>query len=156
MTEEERSAWLAATRTRDPALADRLEGLLYDKLPAGSKGVWSVLPVPGQMFGVYTLLAQAGAGGMSTVWLAERNDGRFERRVAVKFLNIALIGKDGEDRFLGLSWFPIINGMRRLRCYPMPLISIRIFGSITTFSAAPTRRKGDWPRLLKRSSMVLR
>ena len=36
---------------------------------------------------------------MGSVWLAERNDGRFERRVAVKFLNIALIGKDGEERF---------------------------------------------------------
>ena len=36
---------------------------------------------------------------MSSVWLAERNDGRFERRVAVKFLNIALMGKGGEERF---------------------------------------------------------
>ena len=36
---------------------------------------------------------------MGSVWLAERNDGRFERQVAVKFLNIALIGKGGEERF---------------------------------------------------------
>jgi serine/threonine protein kinase len=36
---------------------------------------------------------------MSSVWLAERNDGRFERQVAVKFLNIALMGKGGEERF---------------------------------------------------------
>jgi len=36
---------------------------------------------------------------MGTVWLAERNDGRFERRVAVKVLNIALMGKGGEERF---------------------------------------------------------
>ena len=36
---------------------------------------------------------------MGSVWLAERNDGRFERRVAVKFLNIALMGKGGEERF---------------------------------------------------------
>jgi serine/threonine-protein kinase len=36
---------------------------------------------------------------MGTVWLAERNDGRFERRVAVKILNIALMGKSGEERF---------------------------------------------------------
>ena len=36
---------------------------------------------------------------MGSVWLAERNDGRFERQVAVKFLNIALMGKGGEERF---------------------------------------------------------
>jgi len=35
---------------------------------------------------------------MSSVWLAERNDGRFERQVAVKLVNIALMGK-GEERF---------------------------------------------------------
>ena len=36
---------------------------------------------------------------MGSVWLAERSDGRFDRRVAVKALNIALIGKGGEERF---------------------------------------------------------
>jgi eukaryotic-like serine/threonine-protein kinase len=36
---------------------------------------------------------------MGSVWLAERTDGRFERLVAVKFLNIALVGDAGEDRF---------------------------------------------------------
>ena len=33
------------------------------------------------------------------MWLAERNDGRFERRIAVKFIHVALMGKDGEARF---------------------------------------------------------
>jgi len=36
---------------------------------------------------------------MGSVWLAERTDGRFERRVAVKFLNLALVGRGGEERF---------------------------------------------------------
>jgi len=36
---------------------------------------------------------------MGSVWLAERSDGRFDRRVAVKFLNIALMGRVGEERF---------------------------------------------------------
>jgi serine/threonine-protein kinase len=36
---------------------------------------------------------------MGQVWLAERNDGRFDRRVAVKFLNVALLGREGEERF---------------------------------------------------------
>jgi serine/threonine protein kinase len=45
------------------------------------------------------VVSQIGQGGMSSVWLAERNDGRFERQVAVKFLNVALMGKGGEERF---------------------------------------------------------
>jgi nudix-type nucleoside diphosphatase (YffH/AdpP family) len=53
----------------------------------------------GQAIGVYTLLSQIGQGGMGTVWLAERNDGRFERQVAVKFLNLALVGESGDERF---------------------------------------------------------
>jgi serine/threonine-protein kinase len=36
---------------------------------------------------------------MGTVWLAERSDGRFERSVAVKFLNIGLLNPGGEKRF---------------------------------------------------------
>jgi eukaryotic-like serine/threonine-protein kinase len=59
----------------------------------------SVSKLTGQQLGVYRLITQIGYGGMGTVWLAERNDGLFERRVAVKFLNIALIGKEGEQRF---------------------------------------------------------
>jgi serine/threonine-protein kinase len=55
--------------------------------------------VAGQTLGAYTLLSQIGQGGMGSVWLAEQSDGRFERRVAVKLLNIALIGKSGEERF---------------------------------------------------------
>ena len=36
---------------------------------------------------------------MGSVWLAERCDGRFEGRAAVKLLNIALMGRAGEERF---------------------------------------------------------
>jgi eukaryotic-like serine/threonine-protein kinase len=108
LTDEARSAWLSATRTRNPLLADQLEKLLEEhrivesakflhSAPVGT--IMDRLTVAGQTLGVYTLLSQTGEGGMSTVWLAERNDGRFERRVAVKFLNIALIGREGEDRF---------------------------------------------------------
>ena len=36
---------------------------------------------------------------MGSVWLAERCDGRFEGRAAVKLLNLALVGRAGEERF---------------------------------------------------------
>jgi serine/threonine protein kinase len=54
---------------------------------------------PGQNIGPYRLISIIGHGGMGTVWLAERSDGRFERKAAVKFLNFALTGRGLEERF---------------------------------------------------------
>jgi serine/threonine protein kinase len=53
----------------------------------------------GQSVGDYTLIAPIGYGGMGTVWLARRNDGRFEGHAAVKLLNGSLVGRAGEQRF---------------------------------------------------------
>ena len=36
---------------------------------------------------------------MGSVWLAHRNDGRFEGKVAIKLLNAALVGRAAEGRF---------------------------------------------------------
>lgn len=47
----------------------------------------------------YRILEHLGSGGMGSVWLAERSDGRFQRRVAVKFINLAVIGPGSADRF---------------------------------------------------------
>ncbi|HET9831496.1 MAG TPA: serine/threonine-protein kinase [Vicinamibacterales bacterium] len=52
----------------------------------------------GQCVGAYTLESQIGQGGMGSVWLASRNDGRFERRVAIKFLNANVVGRAAEER----------------------------------------------------------
>jgi hypothetical protein len=49
-----------------------------------------------QALGVYTLLSQVGAGGMSTVWLAERNDGRFS------WGRTAKTGSKREGKILGV------------------------------------------------------
>ncbi len=40
----------------------------------------------GTPIGPYRLLRPAGAGGMAEVWLAERSDGAFQRRVAIKLM----------------------------------------------------------------------
>jgi serine/threonine-protein kinase len=53
----------------------------------------------GQRVGAYTLDTLLGQGGMGTVWLAHRSDGRFEGSVAIKLLNGALIGRPNEQRF---------------------------------------------------------
>jgi eukaryotic-like serine/threonine-protein kinase len=53
----------------------------------------------GQTVGAYTILSPIGQGGMGSVWLAKRSDGRFEGLAAVKFLNHSLLGRKGEERF---------------------------------------------------------
>jgi serine/threonine-protein kinase len=53
----------------------------------------------GQTLGAYTLERPLGQGGMGFVWLARRNDGRFEGVAAIKFLSLAFTGPAGEARF---------------------------------------------------------
>jgi serine/threonine protein kinase len=53
----------------------------------------------GQKIGAYTIVSPIGHGGMGSVWLAKRSDGRFEGFAAVKFLNAGLLGRKGEERF---------------------------------------------------------
>jgi serine/threonine protein kinase len=107
MTDEERSAWLSSLHTENPVLASQVEILLAEHRALSQEGFLeaSAMELPGapalagQTLGVYSLVSQIGHGGMGTVWLAERNDGRFQRRVAVKVLNVALMGQGGEERF---------------------------------------------------------
>ena len=104
MSGQQRAAWLTSLRVDQPDLARDLEALLEEHLAASKEGFlekgaprWAGLA--GQPVGVYTLVSQIGQGGMGSVWLAERNDGRFERRVAIKLLNVSLMGAAGEERF---------------------------------------------------------
>src|SRR6185436_11233408 len=53
----------------------------------------------GTQLGAYTLLKPIGRGGMGSVWLASRNDGRFEGKAAIKLLNAELAGRTGGERF---------------------------------------------------------
>jgi serine/threonine-protein kinase len=107
MTDEERPAWLAELADRDPALATQLRALLKEHRILAQEGFLENSPaapakatgLAGQTVGPYTLISQIGQGGMGSVWLAERNDGRFERKVAVKFIHIAQMGHGGEARF---------------------------------------------------------
>lgn len=44
----------------------------------------------GTEIGRYRIITELGAGGMGTVFLAERSDGEFEQRVAIKIINTGL------------------------------------------------------------------
>jgi serine/threonine protein kinase/tetratricopeptide (TPR) repeat protein len=105
---DERVEWLASLRRTDPALALEIDELLEEARVLDSEGflahgpaVSMSLPasLAGQLVGAYTLEGLLGQGGMGSVWLAHRSDGRFEGKVAIKFLNAALIGRAGEQRF---------------------------------------------------------
>jgi eukaryotic-like serine/threonine-protein kinase len=101
--ESEHAAWLESFRTERPDLLDLVQELLQEHRDLNHAQFLERPPVQsaltGQKIGAYTLTLPIGQGGMGSVWLAQRSDGRFERKAAVKFLNAALIGHDGEERF---------------------------------------------------------
>ncbi len=53
----------------------------------------------GAQVGRYTLVSLIGAGGMGSVYLAERHDGVVQQRVAIKFLGRDLLGDGFRQRF---------------------------------------------------------
>jgi serine/threonine-protein kinase len=107
MSREERTVWLEALRGGEPALAADIEELIAEHEAARREGFLedgllhplAAASLAGQTMGAYTLLSLIGEGGMGSVWLAERSDGRFTGRAAIKILNAASIGRAGEERF---------------------------------------------------------
>jgi eukaryotic-like serine/threonine-protein kinase len=101
-----RAQWLLELRRRSPDLAEELAALLEQSLNELDNlvipGVGSAVlgqSLTGLVVAGYTLERPIGRGGMGTVWLARRSDGRFEGQAAVKLLNLALLGEAGEVRF---------------------------------------------------------
>jgi serine/threonine-protein kinase len=115
----ELEAWLVRIRADMPALAPGLEALLAEEAALDDRGfladgVWREAGMRGEAesvdrsdepehvgrtFGAYTLERPLGQGGMGTVWLARRSDGRYEGQVAVKFLTVAVFDPVGRERF---------------------------------------------------------
>ena len=108
----ERPARLEALRAEDPALADELARWLarlddeqgsgfmaaparVDPTAAGAAEAGE----SGRQVGAYELERELGRGGMGSVWLARRTDGRYEGRVAIKFLQASLYGLAAGERF---------------------------------------------------------
>ena len=105
LPDDDRDARLAALRAQDPTIAQAVSAML-EHLPAIERGEFmpsAALPKPGglagQTIGPYTLVREIGHGGMGTVWLARRTDGRYEGEVAIKFLRSGLFGHGDAARF---------------------------------------------------------
>jgi serine/threonine-protein kinase len=72
------------------ARADRLEDTLFAQVQSVAAAAVAAGPADelaaGETVGAYRLVRRLGAGGMGVVYLAERVDGTFEKRVALKVL----------------------------------------------------------------------
>jgi serine/threonine-protein kinase len=92
-----RARWLDALPDEHAGLKPVLSRLLNEAPAAdafaGTDPAWkpglvlpstTKIPQAGERIGPYQLVRELGRGGMGTVWLAERADGLFERRVALK------------------------------------------------------------------------
>ena len=102
----ERAAWLAALQLRAPQDAALLQGLLErheaasrDNFLAGSAHKGSSLPAAGHRMGPWTIEAPLGEGGMASVWLARRSDGRHDGQAAIKLMHGRLHGTQASQRF---------------------------------------------------------
>ncbi|HEV7705556.1 MAG TPA: serine/threonine-protein kinase, partial [Gemmatimonadaceae bacterium] len=102
LSDLEREAWLAELRTSSPDLASELASLLASDSAAEARSFLVTAPqqtLSGVELGGYTIDRPLGSGGMGSVWLARRTDGRFEGLAAVKLLNLALVSSRGQARF---------------------------------------------------------
>ena len=107
LSPEERTPWLASFRIERPDLATFLERLLEEHRALAEEHFLEREPLrptnetslAGQILGTYKIVSRIGNGGMSTVWRAERVDGRFERQVAIKFLHFAVGSRSAAERF---------------------------------------------------------
>lgn len=93
---DERARFVEQAAGNDPALVAEVKRLLgHHEQVAGR--IHGDLPAFGPRpadrpwrFGPYTVVEQVGEGGMGTVLLAERTDGQFDKRVAIKLIRPGL------------------------------------------------------------------
>jgi serine/threonine protein kinase/tetratricopeptide (TPR) repeat protein len=98
--------WLDELQGEDSEAAADVKAMLLEHRMLDAEGFLDApatpgvdVPLAGVTLGGYTLVSPIDQGGMGSVWLATRSDGRFEGRAAVKLLNTHLLNKSGESRF---------------------------------------------------------
>lgn len=99
---ETRTAWLESRFADQPDLIEAVKAMIRaDEAP-------TIIPdhieasgtlIPPERVGVYRMVERIGGGGMGEVWLAERDDGLFDHRVAIKLMRPSLYSPELEDFF---------------------------------------------------------
>ncbi len=109
LPESERHDFLERECADDPALrdsvlqllaedTDSVDGLAERILPMGRSLLNEPMHQVGQRIGAFQLLQEIGSGGMGTVFLAERVDGEFRQKLAIKLIR-GFPTHDAMDRF---------------------------------------------------------
>jgi eukaryotic-like serine/threonine-protein kinase len=106
LPQADRATWLAALQVRAPQDAELLQRLLQrheaagrEQFLGGSALPLSAHPAAGQRMGPWTIEAPLGEGGMASVWLARRSDGRHDGQAAIKLMHGRLHGTQASQRF---------------------------------------------------------
>lgn len=119
LSEAEAQSRLTEIEATDPALAQLVRSLLSSDRAAGSfldkdAGAYAqdlftdaraadseiAETAAGDAAGPYRLISLLGRGGMGEVWLANRQDGQFEQKVAIKLLKRGIDSEGVRRRFL--------------------------------------------------------
>jgi eukaryotic-like serine/threonine-protein kinase len=99
---DERARWFDELRDSSPDIIADLTALLARDETA-ERSHFLERPANVSLAGLeldgWTLERPLGYGGMGSVWLARRSDGRFEGKAAVKLLSLALVDAMGVSRF---------------------------------------------------------
>jgi len=105
-SENERDAYLDRVCESDAGLRAAAESMLADEAGSGKlisgelfeDALRSLAPCPKQL-GSWRIIEPVGEGGMGAVYLAERTDGEFSQRAAIKVIRPGLASDDLLDRF---------------------------------------------------------
>jgi eukaryotic-like serine/threonine-protein kinase len=104
LTSDRRAEYLEAECRDKPALRGEVESLLDNH--ARADNFFELIPLHaqkdpliGRRFGAWRLLREIGRGGMGVVYLAERADDQFRRRVAVKAVRPGFLDEQTLRRF---------------------------------------------------------
>jgi eukaryotic-like serine/threonine-protein kinase len=106
LAEPERRSYIESACAGSPALAAEVESLLAEERRRGPLDALAAAgpdngdeSYEGRRVGPYRLIREIGRGGMGSVWLAERDDEQFRKRVAVKLIAAGLPVSEALRRF---------------------------------------------------------
>lgn len=95
---DERDQFIGLVEKEHPDLIEELNRMLNSHYASGTfltgTALDDIIVQKGERIGPWKVLEEIGRGGMSSVYLAERSDGSFSRKVAIKFLHGLIPGRD--------------------------------------------------------------